>query len=53
MQLIAESKNLTIRQQDEVLQDGALGKVINVRNNSSEMLIQAEAAGSGKVKVQL
>ena len=53
VQLVAESQNLRIRQQGEALQDGALGKVINVRNNSSEMIIQAEVVGSGKVKVQL
>lgn len=53
VQLVAESKNLRIRQQGEALQDGALGKVINVRNNSSEMIIQAEVVGSGRVKVQL
>lgn len=53
VQLVAESKNLRIRQQGEALQDGALGKVIDVRNNSSEMIIQAEVVGSGKVKVQL
>jgi flagella basal body P-ring formation protein FlgA len=53
VQLVAESKNLRIRQQGEALQDGALGKVINVRNNSSEMIVQAEVIGSGKVKVQL
>lgn len=53
VQLVAESKNLRIRQQGEALQDGALGKIINVRNNSSEMVIQAEVVGTGKVKVQL
>jgi flagella basal body P-ring formation protein FlgA len=53
VQLVAESKNLRIRQQGEALQDGALGKVIDVRNNSSEMVIQAEVISSGKVKVQL
>lgn len=53
VQLVAESKNLRIKQQGEALQDGALGKVINVRNNSSDMVVQAEVVGSGKVKVQL
>lgn len=53
VQLVAESKNLRIRQQGEALQDGALGKVINVRNNSSDMVVQAEVVGLGKVKVQL
>lgn len=53
VQLVAESKNLKIRQQGEALQDGALGKIINVRNSSSEMVVQAEVVGSGRVKVQL
>ncbi|MFK7862697.1 MAG: flagellar basal body P-ring formation chaperone FlgA [Pseudohongiellaceae bacterium] len=53
VQLLAETNNLRIRQQGEALQDGALGKVINVRNNSSEMVIQAEVIGTGRVKVQL
>lgn len=53
VQLVAESKNLKIRQQGEALQDGALGKVINVRNNGSEMVVQAEVVGFGRVKVQL
>lgn len=53
VQLLAESKNLKIRQQGEALQDGALGKVINVRNSSSELVIQAEVIGTGRVKVQL
>jgi flagella basal body P-ring formation protein FlgA len=40
VQLVAEPNNLRIRQQNEALRDGALGKVINVRNNSSEMIIR-------------
>ncbi|MFT4863344.1 MAG: flagella basal body P-ring formation protein FlgA [Pseudohongiellaceae bacterium] len=53
VQLVAETRNLSIRQQGEALQNGAVGSVINVRNSSSEIVVQAEVIAQGKVKVQL
>jgi flagella basal body P-ring formation protein FlgA len=53
VQLVAETQNLSIRQQGEALQNGAIGSVINVRNSSSDIVVQAEVVAQGKVKVQL
>ncbi len=53
VQLVAETQNLSIRQQGEALQNGAIGSVINVRNSSSDIVVQAEVIAQGKVKVQL
>ncbi len=53
VQLVAETQNLSIRQQGEALQNGAVGSVINVRNSSSDIVVQAEVVAQGKVKVQL
>ena len=51
VQLIAQSDRLQIRQIGEALQDGEVGKLINVRNSSSEIVVQAEVVAPGKVKV--
>ena len=53
VQLVAETDSLLIRQQGEALQDGEVGKLINVRNNSSRLVVQAMVVSTGKVKVQL
>jgi flagella basal body P-ring formation protein FlgA len=53
VQLVAETQNISIRQQGEALQNGAIGSVINVRNSSSDIVVQAEVVAQGKVKIQL
>ncbi len=53
VQLIAETEALLIRQQGEALQDGEVGKTINVRNNSSNLTVQATVVSAGRVKIQL
>ena len=53
VQLVVETRTLRVRQQGEALQDGEVGKLINVRNNSSKMIVQAVVVAAGKVKVQL
>ena len=53
VQLVAESETLQIKQRGEALQDGAVGKLINVRNSSSDLVVQAVVVAEGKVKIQL
>lgn len=53
VQVVAETRNLSIRQQGEALQNGAIGSIINVRNSSSDIIVQAEVIAQGKVKVPL
>ena len=51
--LVAETESLVTGKQGEALQDGEVGKLINVRNNSSRLVVQAMVVSTGKVKVQL
>jgi flagella basal body P-ring formation protein FlgA len=51
--MVAESGVLQINQQGEAMQDGEVGKLINVRNSDSRRVIQAVVVSSGKVKIQL
>lgn len=53
VQLIAETESVLIRQQGEALQDGEVGRTINVRNSSSNLTVQATVVSAGRVKVQL
>jgi len=53
VQILAETGSITIRQQGEALQDGEIGKLINVRNSSSQLVIQAIVVNSGQTKIQL
>lgn len=53
LQLVAETESLQVRQQAEALEDGEVGKVIDVRNSSSRLVVQAVVVAAGKVKVQL
>lgn len=51
--LVAETESLQVRQQAEALEDGEVGKLIDVRNASSKLVVQAVVVAAGKVKVQL
>ena len=53
VQILAETATVVIRQQGEALQDGEIGKLINVRNNSSRLVVQARVVASGKTVVPL
>ena len=53
VQLVAETQSLQVRQQAEALEDGEIGKVIDVRNTSSRLVVQAVVVAAGKVKIQL
>lgn len=53
VQLVAETESLQVRQQAEALEDGEVGKVIDVRNSSSRLVVQAIVVAAGKVKIQL
>lgn len=53
VQLVAETETLQVRQQAEALEDGEVGKVIDVRNSSSRLVVQAVVVAAGKVKIQL
>ncbi len=53
VQLVAETENLQVRQQAEALEDGEVGKLIDVRNTSSKLVVQAVVVAAGKVKIQL
>lgn len=53
VQLVAETESLQVRQQAEALEDGEIGKVIDVRNTSSRLVVQAVVVAAGKVKIQL
>lgn len=53
VQLVAETDSLQVRQQAEALEDGEVGKVIDVRNTSSRLVVQAIVVAAGKVKIQL
>lgn len=53
VQLLAETESLQVRQQAEALEDGEVGKVIDVRNTSSRLVVQAMVVAAGKVKIQL
>lgn len=53
LQLVAETESLQVRQQAEALEDGEVGKVIDVRNSSSRLVVQAVVVAAGKVKIQL
>jgi len=49
--LIAERGGITIRQQGTALQDGEAGKQIQVRNTSSNRVVQAVVTGHGEARV--
>ena len=53
VQLIAQTETLQVKQQAEALEDGEIGKSINVRNTSSELVVQATVVGAGRVKIEL
>ena len=53
VQLVAQTESLQVRQQAEALEDGEIGKTINVRNTSSELVVQATVVGAGRVKIEL
>lgn len=53
VQLIAQTEALQVRQQAEALEDGEVGKMIEVRNTSSELVVQATVVGAGRVKIEL
>ena len=54
MVLITARRGLiTIRQQGKALQDGELGKQINIRNSASDRVIRAVVVGPQQVRVVL
>lgn len=53
VQILAQNGSISIRQQGEALQDGEVGKLINVRNNSSQRVIQAIVVSTGQTKIPL
>ncbi len=53
VQLIAETDSLFVRQQGQALEDGEVGKLIDVRNTSSDVVVQGTVIAAGRVKVQL
>ena len=53
VQLVAETESLQVRQQAVALEDGEIGKLIDVRNTSSKLIVQAVVVAAGKVKIQL
>lgn len=49
--IIAETNALTVRMKGEAMADGSLGKIIRVKNLSSNRVIQGEIIAKGTVKI--
>lgn len=49
--IIAEMNSLTVRMKGEAMTDGSLGKVIRVKNLSSNRVVQGEIIAKGIVKI--